>query len=152
MYIKPGSKILSGNHSPHQCKEKGYKYIKIRGILTNPSGKEIEYNMLQCNKCGLIVMNGGKVHDIEHIYTNYEFIHIPKQKKSSTPTKRQLKNAQYVTDCAVADAQGKPRPKRKGKQEKPSIETPDYVFRGEAPRYIQQNAAHPFKGGGVSPK
>lgn len=152
MFIEPGTKIISGVKSPHDCVEKKYKYVKIRGTLVKPSGDKVEYNMLQCNKCGAIVMRGDKVKEIEHVYKNYEFIHVPKKKPNSTPTKRQIKNSQYLVECAIADAQGKPRPKGKCRKMKPCMETPDYVFKGEAPKYMQYNAFHPFRGGGVSPR
>lgn len=80
MYIEPGTSIISGVHSPHECAEKEYKYVKIRGMLVSPHGKIIEYNMLQCNKCGTIAMRGDKVHEIENMYRNYRFVHVPKKK------------------------------------------------------------------------
>ena len=150
MFIEPGTKIISGVKSPHDCVEKNYEYVKIRGILVKPSGDKVEYNMLKCNKCGAIVMRGNKVNEIERVYKNYEFIHVPKKKPNSPPTKKQIRNSQYLTECAIADAQGKTRPK--GKKVKSSMDTPDYVFRGEAPEYMQRNAYHPFRGGGVSPR
>lgn len=151
-FIEPGTKIISGVRCPHQCVETDYEYEKIRGTLVSPSGKKVEYNMFKCNKCGILAMRGDKACEIEIVYKNYEFVHLPKVPKDKPLTKAQIRNAQYHTACAVADAQGKPRPKKKGKQEKPAMDTPDYVFRGEAPRYMQRNASQPFQGGGVSPK
>ena len=153
MFIEPGTKIFSGVHNPHSCIEKTYELEKIDGTLMSPSGKKVKYSMLKCNKCGAIIMRGDKERRIEVIYTNYEFIHIPKKSQNTKPpTKKQIRNAKYLNACFIADIQGKPRPKKKGRQEKPCVETPDYVFKGEAPDYMKKNAFRPFQGGSFSPK
>ena len=150
--IVPGTKIMCKARAPHQCSESEYTYEKIRGTLISPKGNKVTYSMMQCNNCGVIAMRADRALEIELIYKNYEFVHVYTPKKNTSPTKRQIKNAQYVTACAVAEAQGKPIPKRNGKRELQNLETPEYVFKGEAPVYMQRNAAHPYQGGGTSPR
>lgn len=146
MLIPPSEKIICGTHSPHECIEAGYKCEKIRGSLVDINGNVVEYTLRQCNKCGALFMRGDKANTLKYRYKDYEFIHIPKKKKnhSSKPlTQEQIRNAEYLTKSAIAEAQGLSKKKESGN-------TPDYVLKGEAPTYMQWNASHPFRGG--SPK